>query len=99
MPGSLRSPAGFRVGIVPGACRYRVGMAKKRWSELSPGARGAIVVGGVAELVVTTYALRDLVRRPGALVRGPKVVWLGSFVVQPFGPLLYLGVGRRPAPA
>ncbi len=71
-------------------------MAKKRWSELSPGARTAIVVGGLAELVVTTHALRDLVRRPEALVRGRKALWFASFVVQPVGPLLYLGVGRRP---
>ena len=42
MPGSLRSP-GFLPGIAPDACRYRVAMAKKRWSELSLGARKAIV--------------------------------------------------------
>ena len=37
---------------------------RKRWSELSPVARTAIVAGSAAELVVTAVALRDLVRRP-----------------------------------
>jgi len=68
---------------------------KKRWSDLSPAAKTAIVVGGALEVVLTTVALRDLVRRPRGDVRGPKALWVLGFVVQPFGPLLYLGVGRR----
>ena len=39
---------------------------RKRWSELSPAARTAIVVGGFAEAIVTAIALQDLVRRPRA---------------------------------
>jgi hypothetical protein len=69
---------------------------KKQWSELSPAARGAIVVGAAAEAVLTAVAVRDLRRRPAASVRGPKLLWLLGFVVQPFGPLLYLFAGRRP---
>jgi hypothetical protein len=68
---------------------------KQRWSELSPAAKTAIVVGGAVEVVVTTVALRDIVRRPSREVRGPKLLWVLGFVVQPFGPLLYLRVGRR----
>ncbi len=68
---------------------------KKRWSELSPQARTAIVVGGILELIMTTLALRDLARRPAAEVRGPKPLWLLAFFVQPFGPLLYFARGRR----
>ncbi len=71
----------------------------KRWSELSPGARTAIVAGGLAELVVTSYALHDLVRRPAALVRGSKLLWGPVLFVQPIGSPLYLLAGRRPAPA
>jgi len=70
-------------------------LQKKRWSVLSPAAKTAIVVGGALEVVLTTVALRDLVRRPRGDVRGPKALWVLGFVVQPFGPLLYLGVGRR----
>jgi hypothetical protein len=73
-------------------------MAKKRWSELSPGKRTAIVAGGVAELVVTSYALRDLLHRPAGLVRGPKALWCATLFVQPIGSPLYLIVGRRPVP-
>jgi len=65
------------------------------WSELSPTTRVAIVAGGLAELVVTSIALRDLVRRPAALVRGPKLLWFLGLFVQPVGAPLYLAVGRR----
>lgn len=68
---------------------------KKQWSELSPRAKTAIVVGATVEVVVTTYALRDLVRRPSAAVRGPKLVWFLGLFVQPVGPLAYLRLGRR----
>ncbi len=71
------------------------GMAKKSWSDLSPAQQAAIVVGGAAELALTTYAGRDLVHRPSSAVRGPKVLWLLAMVVQPLGPIAYLLVGRR----
>lgn len=68
---------------------------KKKWSELSPKTRAAIFAGAVAEVVVTSVALRDLVRRPAALVRGPKPLWGAALFVQPVGSPLYLLVGRR----
>jgi hypothetical protein len=74
-------------------------VAKKRWSELSVGARAAIIAGGVAEVVVTSVALRDLVGRPAALVRGPKLLWAPLLFVQPIGSPFYLIAGRRPARA
>jgi Phospholipase_D-nuclease N-terminal len=55
------------------------------------------MVGGAVELVVTALAVRDLARRPSSQVRGPKAGWVLSFVVQPFGPLAYFAMGRRPA--
>ena len=72
---------------------------KKTWSELSPTTRAAIVAGGLAEVVVTSIALRDLVRRPAALVRGPKLLWGPLLLVQPIGSPLYLIAGRRAAAA
>jgi len=68
---------------------------KKQWSELSPLAKRAIVIGGVAEAVVTTIALRDLKRRSSADLRGPKLPWLLALFVQPVGAPLYLAFGRR----
>jgi hypothetical protein len=68
---------------------------KKKWSDLSPRARAAIVAGAVIELILTTLALRDLRRRPASTVRGPKVLWVPACFVQPVGPILYFLVGRR----
>jgi len=70
---------------------------KKRWSEFSPAAKTAVVVGALAEAVVTTIALRDLIRRPSVDVRGPKPLWVLGFFVQPIGAPLYLVAGRRRA--
>ena len=58
-----------------------------------------MVVGGIAELIMTTIALRDLKRRPPGAVRGWKVLWMLACFVQPVGPILYLLVGRRRRPA
>ena len=38
--------------------------SRKQWSDLSSTQQQAIVVAGVLEVVVTTIALVDLVRRP-----------------------------------
>ena len=68
---------------------------KKQWKDLTGSQRAAIVAAGSVEIVVTTAALVDLVRRPKQSVRGPKWLWAASFVVQPVGPLAYFAVGRR----
>jgi hypothetical protein len=72
---------------------------QQRWSDFSPAQQAAIVAGGALEVVVTTFAIVDLARRPRAGVRGPKLLWLVGFVVQPVGPLAYLAFGRRAASA
>ncbi|HET7514947.1 MAG TPA: PLDc N-terminal domain-containing protein [Gaiella sp.] len=69
--------------------------SRKTWSGLSPRSRAAIVALGFAEVVVTGVALRDLVRRPADLVRGPKALWAPILFVQPVGSPLYLLAGRR----
>lgn len=71
---------------------------KKSWSDLSPIQQKTIVAAGAAEAVITAIAVVDLVRRPKASVRGPKVLWLLGFAVQPVGPLLYFKKGRRAQP-
>jgi Phospholipase_D-nuclease N-terminal len=70
---------------------------KKRWDDFTPAQKTAIVLGGAMELAVTTIALRDLIRRPSGQVRGPKMLWILTFFVQPIGAPLYLVWGRRPA--
>lgn len=76
------------------------GRNKRKWRDLTQTQQRAIVAAGVAELVLTSVALRDLARRPTTQVRGPKPLWLIACVIQPFGPIAYLTVGRgrqRPA--
>lgn len=68
---------------------------KKKWADLSPGAKVALVVGSAIELVLTTVAARDLRSRARSEVRGPKFVWSLLLVVQPVGPIAYLLFGRR----
>lgn len=69
-------------------------MANTKWSELTTTQKRLIYVAGAAESVLTTAALRDLARRPSGQVRGPKVLWVLGFFVQPVGPLAYFAVGR-----
>ena len=72
---------------------------KKRWEDFTAAQKTAIVLGAAAELVVTSIALRDLVRRPTGEVRGAKLLWVLGFLVQPVGAPLYLVLGRRNARA
>lgn len=68
---------------------------KKTWSDLTPTQRTLAVVAGAAEAALTTYALRDLGSRTDAQVRGPRMAWRAGMLVQPFGPIGYLLLGRR----
>ena len=47
---------------------------KKRWSELSEGARRLVVLGAVFEGVLKIMALIDLKRRPASEIRGSKAI-------------------------
>lgn len=69
--------------------------AKRKWSELTPPQQKALVAGAAVEVVLTAVALRDLAKRSSGQVRGSKRLWALSFVVQPFGPVVYLLRGRR----
>jgi hypothetical protein len=71
----------------------------KRWSDLSPGARKAIIVVGIAEAVLKTAAAIDIKRRPADQIRGPKWAWAAGLVINSAGviPISYFVFGRRPA--
>ncbi len=70
-------------------------MAKKKWSDLSTGQKRVVGVVGVAEVILTAAAWRDLAQRPAAEVRGPRAAWALACLVQPVGPLAYFARGRR----
>jgi hypothetical protein len=73
------------------------GSLRERWSSTPPWLRAGTLILGALEIVATTVAVVDLVRRPRTQVRGPKALWWAGLPVQPFGPLAYLALGRRPA--
>jgi hypothetical protein len=70
--------------------------SNKKWSELTPAGKAAVLALAAIEAVLTTLALRDLAARPADEVLGPKWLWRIACLVQPFGPVAYLLVGRRP---
>jgi len=71
----------------------------KRWSDLSPGARKAIIVVGIAEAALKAAAAIDMKRRPADQIRGPKWAWAAGLVINSAGiiPISYFVFGRRPA--
>ena len=71
------------------------GDTRLRWDELPRWQQTGIVAISAIEIVLTTKAAVDLVRRPRGRVRGPKTLWALGLTVQPFGPIAYLTLGRR----
>jgi hypothetical protein len=71
----------------------------KRWSDLSPGARKAIIVVGIAEAALKAAAAIDIKRRPADQIRGPKWAWAAGLVINSAGviPISYFVFGRRSA--
>ena len=73
-------------------------MAKKRWTDLDPRARHAMVIGGAFEAGLKIATLIDLAQRPAATVRGSKRAWAAALIlVNSAGvvPIVYLLRGRR----
>ena len=69
--------------------------ARDKWNAMPRWQQTGVVALAAAEVVLTARAAVDLARRPGRQVRGPKLLWWLGFTVQPFGPVAYLGWGRR----
>jgi hypothetical protein len=72
----------------------------RSWQRLSSAQRAAVVCVAAVDVGLRAWALVDLVKRPGADVKGPKAAWaLGLSFVSSAGllPLAYLLAGRRRA--
>jgi hypothetical protein len=65
------------------------------WAGLGTFRRAGVVSLAAVEVVCTTAAALDLLRRPQHLVRGPKALWWPAIFVQPVGSIAYLTWGRR----
>jgi hypothetical protein len=56
-----------------------------------------VVVILIAHATFAAFTLRDIARRPGALVRGKKVFWGAASTLNSLGGVAYWVIGRRPA--
>jgi hypothetical protein len=72
-------------------------MAAKRWGDLDPGVRKAIIGMGAAEAALKLAALVDIKRRPAEQIHGKKRNWALAMLVNSAGliPLAYFVFGRR----
>ena len=70
-------------------------MKQRKWQDLPRWQRTSTAVLAPVEVVLTTLAARDLARRPRWQIHGPKALWWLIILVQPIGPVAYLGWGRR----
>ena len=66
----------------------------KSWNQLSVVSRWRIAILGMAQLALQFVALRDLVKRPAAEVRGAKGAWAAASFINFLGPIAYLAFGR-----
>ncbi|MBG0817833.1 PLD nuclease N-terminal domain-containing protein [Planomonospora sp. ID82291] len=69
----------------------------RRRRDLSGRRRAVILTAASIELSLTATAAADLWRRPAERVRGRKALWWPLLLVQPFGPIAYLVLGRVPS--
>lgn len=67
---------------------------RRRWADLGPGQRRALVVAGVLGTVAQGVMLWDLCRRPADQIRGSKRARVAASFVRPVGQLAYLRWGR-----
>jgi hypothetical protein len=73
-------------------------VAKKRWSDLSPTAKTAVITMAAVDAGLRAWALRDLAGRDSGQVNGPKWMWgsaLGLLGTSGVVPVVYLLAGRK----
>lgn len=73
-------------------------MTRKRWNELDPTVRRAMVLVAVLDVALRVAALVDLARRPDAELRGARAAWTAAVaIVSSAGlvPTAYFLFGRR----
>jgi hypothetical protein len=67
----------------------------RRWDDLSPDQRRAIIAVGVITTIWQVAMLWDLSRRPADQLRGSKRAWVLASFVRPVGQIAYYAWGRR----
>ena len=71
------------------------GAGKRRWSDLSPRTRAAIIAAGAVQNSLLVATLVDLRRRPARKIRGDKRLWTAAAFVSWVGPIGYFTYGRK----
>ena len=95
---SCRQARGERLISEAPSGAYIAAMDKRRWSDLDPRLRRAMLLAGAVETGLKIAALIDLAQRPDRRVRGSKAGWAAAItVVNAAGavPILYFLRGRR----
>ena len=67
----------------------------RRWGDLSPRGRLAVVFSGMVQLALLGAALADLRRREAGQLNGPRWMWVLLSFVNFVGPLSYFAIGRK----
>jgi hypothetical protein len=70
-------------------------MNRKRWSDLTPTQKTALLTAISVQLSLAATAWVDLARRPIEQVRGSKAAWAAVIAVNFVGPIGYFAFGRR----
>jgi hypothetical protein len=70
-------------------------MARRRWADLTPRERAAVVVLGTVQVSLATRAWWQLAQSPAKRVNGPKPLWAAIIAVNFVGPLAWFRWGRR----
>lgn len=73
-------------------------VAKKRWNDLSPNAKAAVIAVAAVDAGLRAWALRDLAGRDASRINGPKWLWgsaLGVLSTSGVVPVVYLVAGRK----
>ncbi len=71
----------------------------RKWREMTPLQKSLSIAMAVVQLSMAGAAWRDLARRPGEQVRGPKWRWALVIGLNFFGPIAYFRRGRIQVPA
>jgi hypothetical protein len=69
-------------------------MANKKWSELEPRQRRAIILTGTVQAGLALTAWYDLSHRSQEQVNGPKLLWALAIAINFVGPIAYFRFGR-----
>jgi hypothetical protein len=69
--------------------------SRRRWHDLGPGARAAVIIGAVIQFGLLGAAQVDIKRRTAEQLNGPRWLWIGVSLINFVGPVAYFLFGRR----